>query len=33
MFSPTIQHLIEQKSGAFLIPASKIAFVQEDAPL
>ena len=33
MFSPSIQHLIEEKSGSFLIPASSIAFVQEDNPL
>ncbi|MGQ5708524.1 cyclic-di-AMP-binding protein CbpB [Lactobacillus sp. PSON] len=33
MFSPSIQHLIEEKSGAFLIPASRIAFVQENNPL
>lgn len=33
MFSPSIKHLIEEKSGAFLIPASRIAFVQEDNPL
>ena len=33
MFSPSIQHLIEEKSGSFLIPASRIAFVQEDKPL
>lgn len=33
MFSPSIQKLIEQKSGSFMIPASKIAFVQEDNPL
>lgn len=33
MFSPSIQHLIEQKSGSFLIPASRIAFVNEDNPL
>lgn len=33
MFSPSIQHLIEEKSGSFLIPASRIAFVQEDNPL
>lgn len=33
MFSPSIQHLIEEKSGSFLIPASRIAFVQEDTPL
>ena len=33
MFSPSIQHLIEEKSGSFLIPASRIALVQEDNPL
>lgn len=33
MFSPTIEHLIQEKSGSFLIPASRIAFVQEDNPL
>lgn len=33
MFSPSIQHLIEEKSGSFLIPASRIAFVQADNPL
>lgn len=33
MFSPSIQHLIEEKSGSFLIPASRIAFVREDNPL
>ncbi|KRL62996.1 cyclic-di-AMP-binding protein CbpB [Lactobacillus psittaci] len=33
MFSPEIQKLISEKAGAFLIPASKIAFVQADAPL
>lgn len=33
MFSPAIQNLIEQKSGSFLIPASRIAFVQDDNPL
>ena len=33
MFSPSIQHLIEEKSGSLLIPASRIAFVQEDNPL
>lgn len=33
MFSPSIQHLIEEKSGSFLIPASRITFVQEDNPL
>lgn len=33
MFSPSIQHLIEEKSGSFLIPASRIAFVNADNPL
>ncbi|MGO2722834.1 MAG: cyclic-di-AMP-binding protein CbpB [Lactobacillus sp.] len=33
MFSPTIQRLIEDKAGAFLIPASRIACVQVDNPL
>lgn len=33
MFSPSIKHLIEEKSGSFLIPASRIAFVQADNPL
>ncbi|CCI86782.1 cyclic-di-AMP-binding protein CbpB [Lactobacillus gigeriorum] len=33
MFSPSIKHLIQQKSGAFLIPATRIAFVQADNPL
>lgn len=33
MFSPSIKHLIEEKSGLFLIPASRIAFVQADNPL
>lgn len=33
MFSPSIKHLIEEKSGSFLIPASRIACVQEDNPL
>ncbi|CCI84992.1 cystathionine beta-synthase (CBS) domain protein [Lactobacillus pasteurii DSM 23907 = CRBIP 24.76] len=33
MFSPSIKHLIQEKSGAFLIPATRIAFVQEDNPL
>ena len=33
MFSPSIQHLIEEKSGSFVIPASRIAFVQDDNPL
>ena len=33
MFSPLIKHLIEEKSGSFLIPASRIAFVQADNPL
>jgi predicted transcriptional regulator len=33
MFSPTMQRLLEEKSGSFLIPASRIAFVQEENPL
>lgn len=33
MFSPAIQKLIEEKSGSFLVPASRIAFVQDDNPL
>ena len=33
MFSPAIKTLLDKKSGTFFIPASKIAFVQDDAPL
>ncbi|GHV97306.1 CBS domain-containing protein [Lactobacillus nasalidis] len=33
MISAAIQRVIEDKSGSFLIPASKIAFVEEDNPL
>ena len=33
MFSPTIKHLLEEKSGSFIIPASRIAFVEDDNPL
>ena len=33
MFSPAIQKLIEEKSGSFLVPESRIAFVQDDNPL
>lgn len=33
MFSPAIKNLLDKKSGTFFIPASKIAFVQDDAPL
>ena len=33
MFSPSIQHLLEDKSGSFIIPASRIAFVEDDNPL
>lgn len=33
MFSPSIQHLIEEKSGSFIIPATRIAFVEDDNPL
>lgn len=33
MFSPKVKKLLEEKSGGFLIPASRIAFVQDDNPL
>ena len=33
MFSPSIQRLLEDKSGSFIIPASRIAFVEDDNPL
>ncbi|MBA1392307.1 CBS domain-containing protein [Lactobacillus sp. XV13L] len=33
MFSPTIKHLLDEKSGSFIIPASRIAFVEDDNPL
>lgn len=33
MFSPAIKKIIEEKSGTFLIPSSRIAFVQKDNPL
>lgn len=33
MFSPAIKHLIQEKSGSFLIPATRIAFVLDDNPL
>lgn len=33
MFSPSIERLIEEKSGSFLIPASRIAFVGASNPL
>lgn len=33
MFSPSIQSLIEEKSGSFIIPASRIAFVEDENPL
>lgn len=33
MFSPAIKHLLEEKSGSFIIPASRIAFVEDDNPL
>lgn len=33
MFSPSIQRLIEEKAGSFLIPASRIAFVNANNPL
>ncbi|WP_103752602.1 cyclic-di-AMP-binding protein CbpB [Lactobacillus panisapium] len=33
MFSPSIQRLLEEKSGSFIIPATRIAFVEDDNPL
>ncbi|BDR61224.1 cyclic-di-AMP-binding protein CbpB [Lactobacillus xylocopicola] len=33
MFSSAISRLIEEKSGSFIIPASRIAFVEDDNPL
>ncbi len=33
MFSPSIQSLIEEKAGSFIIPASRIAFVEDENPL
>ena len=33
MFSPSIQRLLEDKSSSFIIPASRIAFVEDDNPL
>ncbi len=33
MFSPSIQRLLEEKSGSFIIPATRIAFVEADNPL
>ena len=30
MFSPSIQSLIEEKAGSFIIPASRIAFVEDE---
>lgn len=33
MFSPSIQSLIEKKAGSFIIPASRIAFVEDENPL
>ncbi|MDF7671730.1 CBS domain-containing protein [Lactobacillus sp. ESL0701] len=33
MFSPAIKQLIQEKSGAFLIPASRVAVVLDDNPL
>lgn len=33
MFSPALAKMIHQEPGKFLIPANKIAFVQEDNPL
>lgn len=33
MFSPSIQSLIEERAGSFIIPASKIAFAEDENPL
>ncbi|TVU93904.1 cyclic-di-AMP-binding protein CbpB [Lactobacillus gasseri] len=33
MFSPSIQSLIEEKASSFIIPASRIAFVEDENPL
>lgn len=33
MISAAIQRVLAEKSGSFLIPASKIAIVEEDNPL
>ena len=33
MFSPSIRSLIEEKAGSFIIPASRIAFVEDENPL
>lgn len=33
MFSPVIQSLIAEKAGSFIIPASRIAFVENENPL
>lgn len=33
MISAAIQRFLAEKSGSFLIPASKIAIVEEDNPL
>ncbi|WEV39845.1 CBS domain-containing protein [Lactobacillus sp. ESL0684] len=33
MFSPAIKQLIQEKSGSFLIPASRIAIVEDENPL
>lgn len=33
MFSPEVEQLIKEKSGDFIIPARKIAIVQDDNPL
>ena len=33
MFSPAIQSLIAEKAGSFIIPASRIAFVEDENPL
>lgn len=33
MFSPEVEQLIKEKAGDFIIPACKIAIVQDDNPL
>lgn len=33
MFSPSIQSLLEEKADSFIIPASRIAFVEDENPL
>jgi predicted transcriptional regulator len=33
MFSPAIKQMLEEKSSTFIIPASQIAFVEDENPL